>query len=230
MTDTLTKIGGALGGGQTSQGGIAGAITGGMNIFSQLNNFIQGMARKAYQNRVVAFQKQMATLANNPALYAQKMKELVMPLTAGETAMIQNQVQAWAGEHGLTTSPQILDQVLAQALSPLVAQRYQMAQTALQQVFGDQAASLGLGMPDQSTQLQGGASFGGGPSATTTNPVGTPTASQPVPGVPMGPAPTAPGTIPGQTLPSPFDNPGITEGGNFGTPFLNPADTSGGSY
>lgn len=84
------------------------------------------------------YQNKLRDLASNPAKMSAYAEQFTKPLNAGLTANVANQAQAYLAQRGLTDSPQISEQVEAQALAPYVQQNQQ-------QGYEDALAALGLG-------------------------------------------------------------------------------------
>lgn len=125
----LTGIGSFLG--KNAKTVIPGALTGAGFISNWLN------ARRQRQRE--AF---LQNLAENPAAMAKYAAGFTKPLAAGLKQNVDNSVQAFLGERGLSGTPGISADVEAQALAPFIQQTQQ-------QGFSDAMAALGL-MPSSS--------------------------------------------------------------------------------
>lgn len=99
--------------------GVAGAGSTAYNLYNQ------------YQNQ--QYQNQLRSYAQDPAKMNAYAAKFTQPLTAGLTAGVANQAQADLATRGLTDSPEISQQVYAQAIAPYVQQNQQQGyQDALQ--------------------------------------------------------------------------------------------------
>jgi len=129
MPDALSQIGSFFtsGAGKAVEGGAA-AGTG------LIQNLLANREATKKQNFV-------ESLITNPAKFSQYVASFEKPLTAGLTADISRQTDAYGAERGLGSSPAIMKDVLAQALAPYYLQQQQMAQ---------QQALQGLGIYEQS--------------------------------------------------------------------------------
>jgi hypothetical protein len=87
-----------------------------------------------YQNQ--QYQNQLRSMAQDPAKMNAYAAKFTQPLTAGLTTGVANQAQADLATRGLTDSPEISQQVYAQAIAPYIQQNqqngYQNALQALQ--------------------------------------------------------------------------------------------------
>lgn len=84
-----------------------------------------------YQNQ--QYQNKLRDLASNPTKMNQYAEQFTKPLNAGLTTGVANQAQSYLASHGLTDSPQISEQVEAQAIAPYIQQNQQAGyQNALQ--------------------------------------------------------------------------------------------------
>lgn len=110
---------------------------------SALSNFLGNRKKNQYLDEQMKYQKYLRSLAQDPAKMSQYVQGFEKPLNAGLVKSVENQAQAYGAERGLSTSPQLMTEILAQALGPLQQNEQQMAiNTAMQ--------SLGLpsGTPD----------------------------------------------------------------------------------
>lgn len=78
-------------------------------------------------------------LANNPAASEAKIRSMTQPLDQALTQSVDNSVQGYLGERGLSESPQISEAVLAQTLAPYAQKN---TDAAIQEYYD----SLGLGL------------------------------------------------------------------------------------
>jgi hypothetical protein len=124
MSDVMSQIGQFFqsGGGKAVEGGAA-AGTG------LIQNF---MANNEAQKK----QKFVEQLITNPTKFNQFVSGFEKPLTAGLTADVARQTDAYGAERGLGSSPTVMKDVYAQALAPLVAQQQQSGQNAALQSLG----------------------------------------------------------------------------------------------
>ena len=84
-----------------------------------------------YQNQ--QYQDLLRSYAQNPAKMNAYAEQFTQPLNAGLTAAVNNQTQAQLASSGLSESPQIAQQVEAQAIAPYIQQNQQAGyQDALQ--------------------------------------------------------------------------------------------------
>jgi hypothetical protein len=84
-----------------------------------------------YQNQ--QYQNQLRSYAQDPAKMNAYAAQFTQPLTAGLTAGVANQAQGYLASRGLSDSPQISQQVEAQAIAPYIQQNQQQGyQDALQ--------------------------------------------------------------------------------------------------
>jgi len=76
-----------------------------------------------YQNQ--QYQDLLRSYAQNPAKLNAYAQQFTQPLNAGLTAAVNNQTQAQLAQSGLSESPQIAQQVEAQAIAPYIQQNQQ---------------------------------------------------------------------------------------------------------
>jgi hypothetical protein len=101
---------------------------------------VAGLGSTAYnlynQYQQQQYQNQLRSMAQDPAKMNAYAAKFTQPLTAGLTAGVANQAQADLATRGLTDSPEISQQVYAQAIAPYIQQNqqngYQNALQALQ--------------------------------------------------------------------------------------------------
>ena len=107
----------------------------GYNLYNQFEN-------QQYQNKLRSY-------AMDPAKMNAYAQQFTQPLNAGLTAGVANQAQGYLAQRGLSESPQISEQVEAQAIAPYIQQNQQQGyQDALQ------ALGLGGGAINPATQKQ----------------------------------------------------------------------------
>lgn len=98
-----------------------------------------------YQNQ--QYQDLLRSYAQNPAKLNAYAQQFTQPLNAGLTTSVANQAQASLAQSGLSDSPQVAQQVYAQAIAPYIQQNQQAGyQDALQ------ALNLGGGAINPATQ------------------------------------------------------------------------------
>lgn len=116
-----------------------------------------------YQNQ--QYQNQLRSFAQDPAKMNAYAAKFTQPLTAGLTAGVANQAQADLATRGLTDSPEISQQVYAQAIAPYVQQNQQQGyQNALQalQVGGGAIPPAQQQQQSLSALAKAFSQFGGG--------------------------------------------------------------------
>lgn len=113
--------------------GVASAGSSAYNLYNQYQN-------QQYQNK-------LRSLAANPAAVGQLAAGYTQPLNAGLTTEVANQTQAYLASRGLSDSPQISQQVEAQAIAPWIQQNQQ-------QGYQDALQALNLGGGAIPPQLQ----------------------------------------------------------------------------
>lgn len=152
----ITSIGKALSGAFQKDGGGFdwGKLLGvGMGGGGFLSNWLQN---RKYNSR----EDYLAGLAKNPVAMREYMSKFEKPLSQGLTKGVGNQVQAFLGERGLSESPTISSDVLAQALAPYQQQSQAMAGNEAFQALGLMPTTR----PPQADLSKLLASFGGGKS------------------------------------------------------------------
>lgn len=99
------------------------------------------------------YQNKLRDLSTNPAAVSKLAEGYTKPLNAGLTTNVANQAQAFLAQRGLSDSPQISEQVEAQAIAPYIQQNEQQGyQNALE------ALGLGGGAIPPALQQQTGMS------------------------------------------------------------------------
>ena len=131
MLSSLSKLGGTSG----TLGDVLGAAkigSTGYNMYNQYEN-------QQYQNK-------LRDLASNPSKLAAYAAQYEKPLTAGLTSAVGNNTQSYLASRGLSSSPQISQEVEAQAISPYVQQNQQDAyKTALEALQLGEKSTSGSG-------------------------------------------------------------------------------------
>lgn len=130
-----------------------------------LSNWLQNRKTNANQDY-------LTKLGKDPVAMQAYMRKFQQPLSAGLTQNVGNQTQAFLGERGLSESPTISQDVLAQALAPYQQQEQKM---------GEDAAFQSLGLiptkgpaPANLTSLLAGIGKGGGASPSSPTPSNPP--------------------------------------------------------
>ena len=125
--------------------GVASLGSTGYNLYNQYQN-------QQYQNLLRSY-------AQNPQKMNQYAAQFTQPLTAGLTTGVENAAQAKLAQSGLSDSPQIAQQVYAQALAPSIQQNqnqgYQNALQALGLGGGAQPSNTGTALAKAFSQLGG---------------------------------------------------------------------------
>jgi hypothetical protein len=104
-----------------------------------------------YQNQ--QYQNQLRSYAQDPTKLNAYAAQFTQPLTAGLQKGVANETQGYLASRGLSDSPQISEQVEAQAIAPYIQQNQQQGyQDALQ------ALNLGGGAIPPQLQMQNGLS------------------------------------------------------------------------
>ena len=96
-----------------------------------IGNLISGQRNAGVQQEAINRQKQLDQLASNPSQLAARIRALQQPLSQGLLSGVGNDVQGYLAERGLSQSPAIQTQILAQALGPYQLQEQQLAQNAV---------------------------------------------------------------------------------------------------
>src|SRR5215472_7120906 len=119
----------------------------GSGILGMISNLIRARRIDEAQKAAIQNQRNLQALTNNPALLAQKVAAAEQPLNQGLVAGVENQAQAGLAERGLGTSPQIANQVFAQALGPYEQENRMAALQSLLRSYGldDQAIQTIVG-------------------------------------------------------------------------------------
>ena len=150
---------------------VPGALAGG----GFLSNLLES-------RRVHSRQQFIEDLIKDPRKFNAYVKSFEQPLNEGLVQSVGNQTQAYLGERGLSQSPTITQDVLAQALGPYINQNKQNAVSEAENNLG----ILG-GIPSaQPTDISGALQllFGGKPSgASSSGPTVFPSEVPNIPGV-----------------------------------------------
>ena len=107
-----------------------------MQAAGVVTNILQGNRQWQVQQNAINQQKQLQALISDPQAYAAKIAQLQQPLSQGLQKGVANEVQGYLGERGLSLSPAISEQILAQALGPYQLQEQQLAQSAFLAPYG----------------------------------------------------------------------------------------------
>ena len=100
---------------------------------------VGGTAYNLYnQYQQQKYQNYLRDLSQNPEKMNALAQKYIQPLNAGLTTSVGNQAQAYLAQRGLSDSPQISQQVEAQAIAPYIQQNQQAG-------YQDALAALGLG-------------------------------------------------------------------------------------
>src|SRR5215472_9668989 len=108
----------------------------GTGILGMISNLIRARRIDEAQKAAIQNQRNIQALTNNPALLAQKVAAAEQPLNQGLVAGVENQAQAGLAERGLGTSPQIANEVFAQALGPYEQENRMAALRSILQLYG----------------------------------------------------------------------------------------------
>jgi hypothetical protein len=113
MPDGLTSALSSLGSSPATKGALDIAQLGstGYNLYNQYQN-------QQYQNNLRSY-------AQDPAKMNAYAAKFTQPLTAGLQTSVANNAQSYLASHGLSDSPQISEQVEAQAIAPYIQQNQQ---------------------------------------------------------------------------------------------------------
>ena len=147
MSDSFTSALSSIGSSPVTKGALDAA---------QLGSTGYGLYN-TYQNQ--QYQNQLRSYAQNPQKMNQYAAQFTQPLTAGLTTGVENNAQAKLAQSGLSDSPQIAQQVYAQALAPSIQQNqnqgYQNALSALNLGGGAQTSNTGTALAKAFSQLGG---------------------------------------------------------------------------
>lgn len=127
MSSVFSSIGNFMGG---KGGGLIGTGV------SALSNFLGNRQRNKYLQDQINYQKYLRSLSQDPAKMSAYVSGFEKPLDTGLVKGTENMVQAAGAERGLSTSPQIMDEIMAQALGPLKQNQQQMAISEAMQSLG----------------------------------------------------------------------------------------------
>lgn len=146
---------------------------GASGVMGIISNLIRGQKLAEAQKAAAARQKELAGLIADPALLAQKVSAMEQPLNKGLVQGVENQAQAGLMERGLGTSPQIANQVFAQALGPYEQENRMAALRSVLQLYGidDSMINTMIGAEGQPIDTSGlWAQLQGKPSVPTIPP------------------------------------------------------------
>jgi hypothetical protein len=108
----------------------------GLTGFGLIGNILAQQKQNAALNRIAYYQK-------NPAAAAQQINSLTQPLSQGLTQDVGNNVQGYLAERGLSGSPNVTAEVLAQALAPYQQQNQQTATQEFMSLLNPAGATYG---------------------------------------------------------------------------------------
>ena len=114
------------------------ALSSALPAITKVANVGSGAFNLYNQYRNQQYQSKLRDIASNPAKMNAYASQFIRPLNAGLTKSVGNQAQAYLGERGLSDSPQISEDVLAQAIAPYIQQNQQLG-------FNEALNALGLG-------------------------------------------------------------------------------------
>lgn len=168
MSEAISSIGGALGGG--AGGGLPTfmkLILGGLTGAGEIGNIM------ADRQRADLLNKEKANMNLTPQQLSAKVAAATKPLDLGLTQSVGNQVQGMAAERGLAEAPGIFQGMLAQSLAPYYQKNQDDALNLILSQLGipSRAGSLVPGQTNLSPMLAllirsmqngGGGSSGGG--------------------------------------------------------------------
>ena len=123
-----------------------------------------------YQNQ--QYQDKLRSMAQDPTKMNAYAAQFTQPLTAGLQANVANSTQGYLASHGLSDSPQISEQVQAQAIAPYIQQNQQAGyNNALQALnLGGGAVNPNSSSPNTIASLSKAFSMMGGPSKPGADP------------------------------------------------------------
>jgi len=137
MSSALGSIGSVLGGTAGNTGALGG-LSSILKLGSTGYNLYNQYHQQQQQQQQMAYQKKIRDLVSDPTKMAAYAEGYTNPLNAGLTSSVANQAQAYLASRGLSSSPQISEQVEAQAIAPYIQQNNQ-------QGYQDALQALGLG-------------------------------------------------------------------------------------
>ena len=105
-----------------------------------------------YQNQ--QYQDKLRSLAQNPSELNAYAQQFTQPLNAGLTASVANQAQAYLAQRGLSDSPEISQQVEAQAIAPQIQQNQQAGYQNALQALGLGGGAISPGQQQQTSMAQ----------------------------------------------------------------------------
>lgn len=110
--------------GQTVKGNPLASIFSGVGL---LSNILGQRKQNQYIDSQLAYQKLLQKYSNDPTLLAKTAAGAKQPLTQGLVEGVGNEVQGYTAERGLSTSPQIQSEVMAQAIAPYIQHQQDVA-------------------------------------------------------------------------------------------------------
>lgn len=137
--DALKNVGNFFQGNQ-------GAVSAGLGGAGLIGNLLNSNKQNSYLDQQLKLQKQDIALSNNPTELNRRAAAFEHPLDQGLVSGVGNAVQGQLAERGLGASPNIMAEVLAQALAPA---KQQNQSTAIEELF----RSLGLPFQGQRPQF-----------------------------------------------------------------------------
>lgn len=119
----------------TGTGGGAAGTLGNISKILGLGSTAYNLYNSYQQNQ---YQNWLRSMSQDPKKFNAYAQQFVQPLNAGLTSGVANQAQAYLASRGLSSSPQISEQVEAQAIAPYIQQNQNQA-------YQDALQALGLG-------------------------------------------------------------------------------------
>ncbi len=95
------------------------------------------------------YQNKLRQLATDPAAVGKLAQGYTQPLTAGLQKGVANEAQAYLAQRGLSDSPQISEQVEAQAIAPYIQQNQQQGYNLALQALGLGGGAISPGQQQQ---------------------------------------------------------------------------------
>ena len=193
----------------SSLGSIASspATTDVLNAASTGYNLYNQYQQQQYQNT-------LRSDAQNPAKVTALAQQYTQPLNAGLTAAVNNATQAQLAQSGLSESPQIAQQVEAQAIAPYIQNNQQQGYNLALQALGLGGGAIPPGQQQQTGMAALAKAFSQLPNANGGSGGGG--------GTPTGPY-TLPALLNNQSqIPNPYSGIGATPG------YIDPSGLGGG--
>lgn len=110
-------------------------LTTGAGVTGGISNIFATNRQNDLINQEIKAQKDIQSLATDPAKLSARIAALEKPLDASLVQNVGNEVQGYLGQRGLGQSPAIAEQILSQALAPYKLQEQQNAINALMSVL-----------------------------------------------------------------------------------------------